>query len=110
MTVASLTHEIDYPHRQGAFFPMFRAPPQRTRLPRTLVLIAISFLLSARGAHAGDVAATAAAIDREVDRRLAEANIPPSPPADDAEFLRRVCLDLTGRIPTLDRAVAFLDS
>ena len=50
----------------------------------------------------------AAAIDREVDQRLAEAKAPPSPPADDAEFLRRVTLDITGRIPTSERTRAFL--
>jgi hypothetical protein len=57
-----------------------------------------------------DAAAVAAAIDREIDKRLADAGIPASPRADDAEFLRRVTLDITGRIPTLDRTIAFLDS
>jgi hypothetical protein len=52
----------------------------------------------------------AVAIDAELDRRLAEAGVPPSPLADDAEFLRRASLDFTGRIPTYDQTVAFLDS
>jgi hypothetical protein len=56
-----------------------------------------------------DPAAVAAAIDRHVDARLAEAKVPPSPRADDAEFLRRVSLDVLGRIPTADRAQTFLD-
>src|SRR5262249_40713767 len=55
-------------------------------------------------------APVAAAIDRELNKRLAEAKIPASPQADDAEFLRRVYLDITGRIPTYERTVAFLDS
>jgi hypothetical protein len=50
----------------------------------------------------------AAAIDRTIDAKLAEAKVHASPPADDAEFLRRVSLDLTGTIPTYDRTVAFL--
>jgi hypothetical protein len=50
----------------------------------------------------------AVAIDRELDATLAAAKIPPSPLADDAEFLRRVCLDLTGTVPTYDHTLAFL--
>jgi hypothetical protein len=57
-----------------------------------------------------DPAPTVALIDAQVDRQLARLNVPVSPQADDAEFLRRVTLDLTGRIPTYERTVAFLDS
>lgn len=57
-----------------------------------------------------DVAAIATAIDREIDQRLAGAKVPASPLADDAEFLRRVYLDLMGHIPSLERTKSFLDS
>jgi hypothetical protein len=57
-----------------------------------------------------DPAPTAAVIDTEIDKHLAASKIPISPQADDAEFLRRVTLDLTGRIPTYQQSVAFLDS
>jgi hypothetical protein len=50
----------------------------------------------------------AAAIDEKVDRRLKESGVPVSPSASDSEFLRRVTLDLTGRIPTYEQAVSFL--
>lgn len=57
-----------------------------------------------------DAAALARLIDAEIHKKLADARLQPSPRADDAEFLRRVCLDLTGTIPTAERARAFLDS
>jgi hypothetical protein len=59
-------------------------------------------------AAAGDVMAVAAAIDKAIDAKLAEANIPASPVCDDAEFIRRASLDVRGRIPSPDRVAAFL--
>ena len=41
--------------------------------------------------------------------KWAEAKVRPAPPADDAEFLRRVYLDLVGKIPTAAEAREFLD-
>jgi hypothetical protein len=49
-------------------------------------------------------------IDRLVRAQLDAAKIPPSPRADDAEFLRRVYLDITGRIPTYEQSTTFLAS
>jgi hypothetical protein len=67
-------------------------------------------ILIGRAVVAATPAEVARAIDREIDARLADYNIAASELADDAEFLRRVCLDITGRIPTAERAAAFLDS
>ena len=39
-------------------------------------------------------------IDQKIDAKLEKLHIAPSPIADDATFLRRVSLDLTGEIPT----------
>jgi hypothetical protein len=47
-------------------------------------------------------------IDDEINGTLAALRLPPSPPADDATLLRRVTLDLTGRLPTPERIRAFL--
>jgi hypothetical protein len=52
----------------------------------------------------------AARIDEAVAKKLEEAKLPPSPLADDAEFLRRVSLDITGVIPTAEKAKEFLES
>ncbi|HTS61114.1 MAG TPA: DUF1549 and DUF1553 domain-containing protein [Candidatus Acidoferrales bacterium] len=47
-------------------------------------------------------------IDQKIDAKLQRLKIQPSPVVDDATFLRRVSLDLTGQIPTPDAVLAFL--
>jgi hypothetical protein len=47
-------------------------------------------------------------IDREIGARLTAAKVPASPRADDAEFLRRVYLDIAGKPPTGETTAAFL--
>jgi hypothetical protein len=47
-------------------------------------------------------------IDDFIFGKLKLLGIPPAPPTTDGEFLRRVTLDLTGRIPTQDEVVQFL--
>ncbi|MHB8736929.1 MAG: DUF1549 and DUF1553 domain-containing protein, partial [Terriglobales bacterium] len=47
-------------------------------------------------------------IDELVLAKLASLNIPPSPQADDAEFLRRTFIDTIGVLPTADETRAFL--
>src|SRR6516225_9553434 len=46
-----------------------------------------------------DVAVLAARIDQLIEAGYAENQIQPAPLADDSEFIRRVYLDLAGRIP-----------
>src|SRR5207245_1231379 len=48
-----------------------------------------------------DAQALADKIDQLIAKRWNEANVQPAAPADDAEFLRRVYLDLAGRIPSV---------
>lgn len=53
--------------------------------------------------------AAAAKVDDLVASRLkAQKDLVVAPPADDAEFLRRVSMDLQGTIPTYEETVAFL--
>jgi hypothetical protein len=50
-----------------------------------------------------------ARIDELIGQRLTKERIPPAPVADDAEFFRRLSLDLNGRIPSLTQLADFLD-
>lgn len=75
---------------------------------------AVALLVSASVAGAAeparrDPAAVAAEIDKHIDARLATEKVPAPPAADDAEFLRRAYLDITGKLPTAQQAAAFLD-
>src|SRR5262245_47473856 len=56
-----------------------------------------------------DPQALADRIDQHLAARWKDAQVEPAPPADDAEFLRRAYLDLTGRIPSVRDAHDFLD-
>lgn len=49
-------------------------------------------------------------IDAAIDAQLAVANVACAPAADDAAFLRRVTLDLAGRIPTPTEVQSYLQS
>lgn len=78
-------------------------------LTRALWALA-AVLFPLRGAFAGepDAAELAGLIDRHVEARLGSEGLRPGEPADDAEFLRRVYLDLHGVVPTLEQARTFL--
>ncbi len=82
----------------------------RFHVQLSLSLILAVASLSTVSASATEPRTVAAQIDSELSKRLTAAKIPASPRADDAEYLRRVYLDLTGRIPSAARAAAFLDS
>ncbi|RMG35856.1 MAG: DUF1549 domain-containing protein, partial [Planctomycetota bacterium] len=57
-------------------------------------------------------AVSISSVVRLIDQRIAagwrEAGVEPSPVADDAEWFRRLHLDLVGRIPSRERLLAFL--
>ncbi|MGH9657524.1 MAG: DUF1549 domain-containing protein [Bryobacteraceae bacterium] len=67
-------------------------------------------LLNQRGARSRQPARAAANnfIDNYIFDRMAAAGINPAPAATDAEFLRRVSLDVTGRIPSPEQVQSFL--
>ena len=53
--------------------------------------------------------ALSARIDAHINERLKAEHVRPAPLADDAEFMRRVYLDLGGKIPLLSEVHDFLD-
>ncbi|MSR55739.1 MAG: DUF1549 domain-containing protein [Gemmataceae bacterium] len=65
-------------------------------------------ILKPGGKH--DVRKVAATIDQHIQRGLEEAKLKPMPTIGDAEFLRRIYLDLAGRVPTAEKAAEFLDN
>ena len=60
------------------------------------------------GAPVGELPPVRNFIDAAVFANLKDLGIPPSPVCDDATFLRRVTLDVAGRLPTEVEAKAFL--
>ncbi len=83
-----------------------------TSMTRKLLLVLISFALPGvafgQSKPLGD-AKISAAVDAEIDAALRDAKIKPAGPATDAEFVRRVYLDLLGRIPTAEETKTYLD-
>src|SRR5262249_21384370 len=75
------------------------------RLPRWVVLLAI---LPSAAARAADATELANQIDKRLAERWAEEKLRPAARAEDAEFLRRVNLDLTGKIPPVAEVRRFL--
>jgi hypothetical protein len=82
----------------------------------SIVLLGLGCLAGSPTAAApprdGDVAdalALAARIDARIVARWPRGDFRPAPAADDAEFLRRVWLDVAGRIPPAYRARDFLE-
>jgi hypothetical protein len=57
-----------------------------------------------------ETAVSAGEIDFLVEAKLRDLGLQPNPIASDEVFLRRVYLDVTGRIPSLEETKSFLDS
>jgi hypothetical protein len=79
----------------------------RAALAITIIILAVSILA---GSIAQPLAAGTILLRDEIDQLLDGSHAGPvAPPAGDAVFLRRLYLDLTGRIPTAEEARGFLD-
>jgi hypothetical protein len=77
----------------------------RLRVPAVIALVACSPFAAAAPP---DPQAVADRIDARILAALDADKVTPAGPASDAEFLRRVTLDVLGRIPTVAEARAFL--
>lgn len=60
------------------------------------------------GIAVNDLPAASNFVDEVVFKKLTALGLPPSKSSSDAVFLRRVTIDLAGRLPTLEEAEAFL--
>ena len=85
--------------------PKINLPESVRRSPGKVMQVA-----AVSAATRSQVASAADRLDDHVETKLREMNIPPNPIAEDDVFLRRVYLDVAGRIPTLSEATEFLDS
>jgi hypothetical protein len=61
------------------------------------------------GPRGADAPALTALIDQHLAARWAAAGVQPAPRSEDAEFIRRLYLDLAGRIPSIIEVRDFLD-
>jgi len=80
---------------------------------RWLIRIVVAFVVVMAAsrtsqAAAPDPAELAGLIDQHIEKRLKTERVAPAEQADDAEFLRRVYLDLHGVIPTAEQTTRFL--
>jgi hypothetical protein len=88
-----------YVHR----LPLERLSPADQEMARTLKPEGLGIPADPRLAQA------AARIDQLVNAGLAKAQLKPNPLASDEQFVRRVYLDIAGRIPTREEALEFIN-
>ena len=78
-----------------------------------VVLVLLAMPSQAAGPPRRERREEALRLAQRIDQTLAAAQaakkVTPAPRADDAEFVRRVYLDLTGRIPRVSEVRAFLE-
>jgi hypothetical protein len=85
----------------GAVGPFVNTDDQRSTSPTTKTVV-LDVLPADKE--------VAEVIDHYVDAKLSNAGIKAAPQADDATIIRRLTLDLCGRIPTLSETQAFVES
>lgn len=80
-------------------------------MPRYSLAFLISLVAAASVAGAApDAQAITKQIDAEIQKKLDAEKMPAGPLCDDAEFLRRIYLDIGGVVPPIDKVHEFLES
>jgi hypothetical protein len=80
----------------------------RDRLGFLASVLSATVCIGPAAAGAPDPSPLASRIDERLETRWKVEKVQPAPPADDAEYLRRASLDITGRIPRPADVHAFL--
>lgn len=76
----------------------------------SLAIVEVLFSFSLGASRADEATALAELIDRQIQTRLESEKLTYAPRADDAEFIRRLSLDLHGVVPAADRTTQFINS
>lgn len=93
---------------EGGLVKVFDLPGKVSVMVRYQGRVAVFDATIPLGALMGPLPPEKNFIDTAVFANLKKLGIPPSPVCDDATFLRRVTLDIAGRLPTEEEAKAFL--
>jgi hypothetical protein len=75
--------------------------------PRSLICIVVALAVGSVGR--AETPAVTATLDRQLREEWQKKGITPAPRVEDAQFLRRVYVDITGTLPPPERVSAFLE-
>ena len=94
----------------GGLVKVFRQPGDVAVMVRYQAQVAVFRATIPLGAPPEALPPARGFIDELVFAKLKRVGMPPSPPCDDATFVRRVTLDIAGRLPTPEETRRFLAS
>jgi len=93
----------------GADHEKFSGAGRRYRLSAATGVVSNALPVPEARPTQADATSTTNTIDRHLFAAMKDAGVTPAVPTTDFEFIRRVTLDLTGRIPTPARVVSFVN-